>query len=179
MTASTEAAQAALHAAVTAGFRESGISSILDNKGRPNTPMVAVRSTGMALDSIIGFRSASTNFEITPMVSEDYVATLIRIANSRFQINEERKARFREAFLEQARLMDTDSPKPIRKGQKEIAKLDKNKDRRERQESLGGSADDQNHTRMEDDSDDDYGFSILGEVGPDVDEQSRPEINLK
>ena len=64
--------------------------------------MVAVRSTGMALDSIIGFQAESTNHKITPMVSEDYIATLIGVANSRFQINEERKARFRGALLEQA-----------------------------------------------------------------------------
>ena len=97
-----EEAQAALHAAVQSGFRESGISGLLDSKGQPSTPMVAVRSSGLALDSVIGFKHADSSVtgaaNIQPMVSESYLRTIVQLANDRFTTNEERKIRFWEAF---------------------------------------------------------------------------------
>lgn len=97
---SAESAQTMLGAGMTAGFRESGISGIVDGKGRASIPMVAVRSTGLAMDCIIGFRSPNTQ-QILPMVSEEYLRTIIRVTNDRFRQNVERKERFRQRLLMQ------------------------------------------------------------------------------
>ena len=60
--------------------------------------MVAVRSTGYSFDAIVGYQNdAGDN---VALVDEAYLRTLVGIANERFQINEERIARFR-AFLMQ------------------------------------------------------------------------------
>jgi tRNA wybutosine-synthesizing protein 3 len=105
LTSSAEDAQAALQAATQSGFRESGISGLLDNKGQPSTPMVAVRSSGLALDSVIGFKDLDSSTTgvgtIQPMVSESYLRAIVRLANERFSINEERKVRFFDAFYQQ------------------------------------------------------------------------------
>ena len=106
LAASAEQAQAALSAAMTAGFRESGITGLIDSKARPTPPMVAVRSSGLGLDSIIGFHSAdpstTVHQRIVPMVSEAYLRTLIQVANERFRENADRKLRFRVALIERA-----------------------------------------------------------------------------
>ncbi|KAK6442095.1 hypothetical protein LTR95_001682 [Oleoguttula sp. CCFEE 5521] len=86
-------AQHALSAALTSGFRESGISSI----GSDGMVMVAVRTAGLAFDSIIG--SADDAGEVSLMVTEQYLSTLITVANARFVVNEERKGRFRQGLL--------------------------------------------------------------------------------
>lgn len=67
----------------------------MDSKGTPTPPMVAVRSSGMAFDTIV---AALVNDKMLPMVSEDYLRTLLRTANDHFIINEQRKTRFRQAF---------------------------------------------------------------------------------
>lgn len=99
-TLSLTEAHAAFTAAMQAGFRESGISGTLDNKNRPSNPMVAVRTTGLALDSIIGFKDATGS--IRPMVSEPYLRTVLELANERFKLNEQRKSRFTDAFNDHA-----------------------------------------------------------------------------
>ncbi|KAK0308443.1 hypothetical protein LTR01_005070 [Friedmanniomyces endolithicus] len=116
LTASPKAAQHAATAALTAGFRESGITGILPSaSNHPATPMVAVRSSGLVFDCIIGYSTnislsepdssnVSTGGEaprpkIVPMVSEGYLRTLLGIANQRFKTNEERRERFRKALL--------------------------------------------------------------------------------
>lgn len=91
-------AQLALNAATAAGFRESGISSLIDSRGHPTPPMVAVRSSGQATDTIVGVLPNDSD-DVVPMVSEDYLRAYLGIANERFRENEQRKARFREAFL--------------------------------------------------------------------------------
>jgi tRNA wybutosine-synthesizing protein 3 len=90
-------AQLALAAATTAGFRESGISSLLDGKGRQTPPMVAVRSSGQAFDAVIGFVPSDSD-QVVPMVSEEYLRTCLKLANNRFRENEQRKARFQDNF---------------------------------------------------------------------------------
>jgi tRNA wybutosine-synthesizing protein 3 len=89
--------QLALTAATTAGFRESGISSLLDSKGHQTPPMVAVRSSGQAFDAVIGFVPGDSD-QIVPMVSEEYLRTCLKLANNRFRENEQRKARFQDSF---------------------------------------------------------------------------------
>jgi len=65
--------------------------------------MVAVRSSGLAFDCIIGCQASdSDGGSIEPMVSETYLRTLIGIANQRFKVNAERRERFRQALLRYA-----------------------------------------------------------------------------
>ncbi|KAK3052061.1 hypothetical protein LTR09_006653 [Extremus antarcticus] len=96
LTSSIEHAQLALTAATAAGFRESGVSSLMNTKGHPTPPMVAVRSSGLAFDATIGYMSEG---RVLPMVSEAYLHKQLRCANQHFQTNEERTARFRSNFL--------------------------------------------------------------------------------
>lgn len=59
--------------------------------------MVAVRTNGIAFDSIIGYED--TDGRIVPMVSQKYLLTLLAIANKRFAINTMRRDRFRTSLL--------------------------------------------------------------------------------
>ncbi|KAL8931377.1 MAG: hypothetical protein Q9211_007006 [Gyalolechia sp. 1 TL-2023] len=110
-TASLAHASPVLSAAITAGFRESGVQS-LKNLNDPNAlPMVAIRSAGLALESIVGVvrhqpdgssrseeeQDDSEVDEITEaLVDEEYLETLVQIANERFEANTERIRRFEE-----------------------------------------------------------------------------------
>lgn len=104
---SAESAQTMLGAGMAAGFRESGTSGIVDSKGHPSAPMVAIRSSGLAMDCIIGFQPSSITNDHTraphvqPMVSEDYLRTVIVVVNNRFKQNILRKERFRQSMLMQ------------------------------------------------------------------------------
>lgn len=101
---SAESAQTMLGAAMAAGFRESGISGIVDSKGRPSVPMVGIRSSGLAVDCIIGFLSSTavtaSGPRIQPMVSEQYLRVMLEMTNERFRQNVQRKERFRQGLLE-------------------------------------------------------------------------------
>ena len=59
--------------------------------------MVAVRSTGYSIDSIIGYQDEEGHN--IALVDGNYLNTMARIANERFDINNERIARFRTALL--------------------------------------------------------------------------------
>ena len=68
---------------------------------RPNsdgiiTPMVAVRSTGLASDTVIGYRNPDG--KMLNLVDESYLRTLVNIANDRFRVNGERINKFRCAL---------------------------------------------------------------------------------
>ena len=105
MTASLHHSQPILAAAINAGFRESGIQS-LKNLEDPNAfPMVAIRTAGLAFESLVGVlpnhtqdgADGNTSEEhITRIVSEAYLELIISIANERFKINTERIQRFEE-----------------------------------------------------------------------------------
>ena len=117
MTASLQHAQPILAAAINAGFRESGIQS-LKNLEDPNAfPMLAIRTTGLAFESLIGVLPSRTQDprdgeeveeRVTRIVSEACLGLLLSIANERFKINVERTQRFeqdlfkREGGLRQA-----------------------------------------------------------------------------
>jgi tRNA wybutosine-synthesizing protein 3 len=75
-------AQVILAIAQQAGFRESGIMSLGD------CPVVAIRSIGLAFDSIVAFENAEGT--LVPLVDEVYLRTLVLVANERFTINRER-----------------------------------------------------------------------------------------
>lgn len=77
-----------------AGFRESGAINLTAAQGQV-TPMVAIRSMGLGLESIIGMQVAGENRCI---VSPEYLAMLIHTVNERFAQNRRRTERFREAL---------------------------------------------------------------------------------
>ena len=109
MTASLHHAQPILAAAINAGFRESGIQSLKNLDDVNAFPMVAIRSSGLALESIIGcvpdgVKDISTggpdgkhyvnNEDVHSLVSDNYLDLLLNIANDRFKSNTERMRRF-------------------------------------------------------------------------------------
>ena len=103
-TASLDDAQRVLSAALSAGFRESGAVGLNTVPREPTSPIVAVRSMGLALDSIIGFQKNEK--ECVAIVGEAYLETLVAIANDRFRANRERMNRFRKGLLENYRQDD-------------------------------------------------------------------------
>ncbi|KAL8716164.1 MAG: hypothetical protein Q9220_000069 [cf. Caloplaca sp. 1 TL-2023] len=114
-TASLAHARPLLAAALSAGFRESGIQSLKNLSDPSAIPMLAVRSAGLAFESIIGIvitrqeseqieQTENTEETIVPLFSESYLHLLIKIANERFAMNEERVGRFeRLLFAEEER----------------------------------------------------------------------------
>lgn len=109
MTASLTHAQPILAAAINAGFRESGIQS-LKNLEDPNAfPMVAIRTAGLAFESLVGVIPSRTQDEkdggeleehVSRIVSDAYLELMANIANERFKINTERLRRFEHDLFE-------------------------------------------------------------------------------
>jgi tRNA wybutosine-synthesizing protein 3 len=96
-TASLEDAQKVLVAASAAGLRESGAVGLNATGKDLVSPKVAVRSTGLAFDSIIGYQSDQAGF--CAIVDEKHLRLLVSIANQRFKVNSERIERFRTGLL--------------------------------------------------------------------------------
>jgi len=104
LTANLGAAQRALDAALSAGFREAGMVGVRSHGPKdPATPMVAVRSHGMAFESVIAYCQGD---EIHPIIPEETLRYLLVLANARFTTNEERKARFVAKFTSSSTLPD-------------------------------------------------------------------------
>jgi len=55
-------------------------------------PMVAVRSNGLAMDSIIGILDKTTG-KLQKVVGDDYIAMLVRVGNMRFKENATKTAK--------------------------------------------------------------------------------------
>ena len=105
MTASLHHAQPILAAAINAGFRESGIQSLKNLDDSEAFPMLAIRTAGVALESLVGFvpdriqdqgDGTETEEHIIRIVSEEYLELLVNIANERFKTNAERIKRFEQ-----------------------------------------------------------------------------------
>lgn len=122
MAASLYHAAPLLTAALNAGFRESGIQSLKNLSDPTSFPMLAIRSSGLALESVIGayedrdesYEDRNQSFEdqqksnedreedsgrereVDCLVSEEYLEMLVRVANQRFVVNGERTRRFEE-----------------------------------------------------------------------------------
>ena len=102
LTASLHHAQHILTSAINAGFRESGVQS-LKNLDDPNSfPMVAIRSSGLALSSLIGFLNIDDDGEerVQSMVDENHLRLLLELGNARFEANAERIRRFEANLFE-------------------------------------------------------------------------------
>jgi tRNA wybutosine-synthesizing protein 3 len=109
MAASLKHARPLLSAAINAGFRESGVQS-LHNLDHPEAcPMVAVRTAGLGVESIIGQAGAHNELkfehqraegdelyasEYEALVTEEYLGILVGIANERFEANKHKISRF-------------------------------------------------------------------------------------
>lgn len=107
MAATLKHAQPILAAASSAGFRESGLQSLrcLDDDTDDETSpiIVAVRSSGLSLESIVGYydgEDGSGEPVIRSLVTEEYLRMLVGIANERFEVNAERVERFRTKLME-------------------------------------------------------------------------------
>ena len=101
MTASLHHAQHILSAAINAGFRESGVQSLKNIHEANSFPMVAVRTSGLAFESLIGYvvRDEKDKEEIRSLVTEEYLGLLVEIANERFVTNAMRIRRFEEELF--------------------------------------------------------------------------------
>lgn len=101
-----------LSAALQAGFRESGALNLVSPTSEPAAPMVAVRSMGLALESIIGIEGEV--LQPTCTASEESLECLVDIANERFKENTKRIERFRTLLKK----LSTEKPgQTKRKGQ--------------------------------------------------------------
>ncbi|KAL4977868.1 methyltransferase TYW3-domain-containing protein [Aspergillus desertorum] len=100
MAATLNHAQPVLSAASSSGFRESGLQGLrcLVEGEKGPSPIVAVRSAGLALESVIGYYEDKSNV-IRSLVSEEYLQMLVTMSNERFLVNSERKERFRTTLL--------------------------------------------------------------------------------
>lgn len=102
MTASLKHAQRVLSAAINAGFRESGVQSLRNLDDKEACPMVAVRTSGLALESVIGYLEDGQDVNaVRCVVSEGYLRMIVGLANQRFEANATRILRFREHLLHQ------------------------------------------------------------------------------
>jgi len=106
LTASPSHAQLVLGCALQAGFRESGAVNLIASRDEPVMPMVAVRSMGLTLESLIGQQVGEDQQQL---VSVQHLRTLMSVANERFVENTKRIARFQHA------LSATKQPPPLKK----------------------------------------------------------------
>ena len=96
MTASLQHARPILAAALDSGFRESGVQSLKSLDDPDAFPMVAIRTTGLSLSSIIGVVHAECESgpgSVHPLVNNSHLMFLLRLANERFNANSERISR--------------------------------------------------------------------------------------
>ncbi|MCJ1355808.1 MAG: hypothetical protein MMC33_005800 [Icmadophila ericetorum] len=90
MAASLQHAKPILSAAINAGFRETGLQSLKNLEDLNAFPMVAIRSSGLALGSLIGFANDIDGEGIQSLVDENYLNVLLDLANERFEANTQR-----------------------------------------------------------------------------------------
>jgi len=69
----------------------------MSSTSEPATPMVGIRSMGLALESLIGFENAGNEFCLVP---EYQLRNLVEVSNDRFKANTERIEKFRKLLRE-------------------------------------------------------------------------------
>ena len=171
LTSSLDAAKRVLAAAQTAGFRESGISSVSGPAGREaDMVMVAVRSTGLATDAPIGYLIGEDGVgrTVALSVSDGYVRSLVEMANAKFHVNGERTRLFRRALLDQfgdsGRAAADWEPADVRKARKRDEGLRRQAERRSMDcQSPESTTDDleHDHEKDEDGTDGQGDFALL------------------
>ncbi|KAK1768864.1 DUF207 domain-containing protein [Phialemonium atrogriseum] len=135
LTASPSHAQLVLKCGLQAGYRESGAINLLEGKldAENANPMVAIRSMGLSLESLIGVESDGRRRCI---VSLEYLKMLVQIANERFGENEKRIERFwtaLQAALDGQKAESREEPRLERDVRRETKKAEGLR----RQEELG------------------------------------------
>lgn len=104
MTATLHQAQPVLAVAAASGFRESGLQGLRCLEGEEGpSPVVAVRSSGLSLESVIGYCDDDDNAAepvVRSLVTEEYLEMLVKMANERFAVNADRRERFRVGLLQ-------------------------------------------------------------------------------
>jgi tRNA wybutosine-synthesizing protein 3 len=76
------------------------------------TPMVGVRSTGLALETIIGYYDEMEEAKSILVVDEIYLRVLCDVANERFRMNEERIQKFQAKLLNVYAVNNTSNDAP-------------------------------------------------------------------
>ncbi|KAK5467979.1 hypothetical protein LTS15_000952 [Exophiala xenobiotica] len=107
--ATLQHARPLLAAAINAGFRESGLQSLRILDDPEHGAMVAVRTAGLAFETVVGVVSQSEvsadnggeseeerQDVMMSLVSEDYLSMCVGVVNERFKWNDGRRERFRE-----------------------------------------------------------------------------------
>ncbi|EAU32599.1 conserved hypothetical protein [Aspergillus terreus NIH2624] len=144
MAATLHHASPVLAAASSSGFRESGLQSLrcLEGDDDGPSPIVAVRSTGLALESVIGYCDDTDDGDqdgkepvVHSLVTEEYLQMLVAISNERFSINAERKSRFRTNLLELCSSVQSEASKT--KGKSRPSGWEDPEKRRERKRAEG------------------------------------------
>lgn len=126
MTASLRHADFILAAAIGAGFRESGVQSLKNLDNVNAFPQVAIRTSGLALGSLIGYKCDDKDGdEIQSIVDEDYLTVLMSLANERFRANVERMQRFHDNLFENEKPSVGWEEKSARQERKRTAGLEK------------------------------------------------------
>ncbi|KAG9790378.1 hypothetical protein KCU88_g1291, partial [Aureobasidium melanogenum] len=96
-------ARVLLAAAINAGFRESGVQSLRAMDEPEHGVMVAVRTAGLAFETVVGVvsgdRDTADHLEeietVYKLVDENYLAVCAGVVNERFRWNDDRRERFR------------------------------------------------------------------------------------
>lgn len=102
MTAILSHAQPVLAAASASGFRESGLQSLRCLEGDEGlSPIVAVRSSGLSLESAIGYCDDNDIDEpvVRGLVTEEYLEMLVAMSNERLTVNAGRRGRSQASLL--------------------------------------------------------------------------------
>jgi tRNA wybutosine-synthesizing protein 3 len=108
LTGSSLHAHNILSAALQAGFRESGALNLLPSSQESATPMVAIRSMGLSLESVIGYIDATG--QAICCVPHGYLHSLRTISEDRFAENTKRINRFRTLLKETISQESLDGP---------------------------------------------------------------------
>lgn len=102
MTATLSHAQPVLAAASASGFHESVLQSAYRLEGEEGpSPIVAVRTSGHSVDSVIGYCDDNDIDElVVRSLATEYLETLVTMSNERFTVIAGRRERFRASLLE-------------------------------------------------------------------------------
>jgi tRNA wybutosine-synthesizing protein 3 len=154
--ATLQHARPLLAAAINAGFRESGLQSLRILDDPEHGAMVAVRTAGLAFETVVGVVSQSEvsaddggeseseearQDVMTSLVSEEYLSMCVGVVNERFKWNDGRRERFREELRKAMVREGLSVPVSAAEGERE-EKRDQNgwedKDERRRRKRMEG-----------------------------------------
>ena len=103
LTASPEHAQVLIKAAVSSGFRETGAINLIPSHNTregllPPHPIVAIRTAGVAFESLLGFETMSCQRAL--LTTRHGIAAMVDIAVERSIENASRRSRFEDTLFD-------------------------------------------------------------------------------